>query len=210
MKPGPPNKSSSYRARATWRGAAASTGTRSNGMASYLQNPPLTPPKSSGSALNSTGRRASESSDWSPAPSEDSDQGVGSGDAPVREYGEAREGGGARRRRNKGGAVVPRESDTSSQEDVESYKENMETLICNVRADLNLPSLPLIQVAIASGDAKYLEKIREIQKGIDLPNVVCVDAKGLQLKEDNLHLTTEAQVLLGRMLADAYLTHFLC
>ncbi|KAL0387042.1 UNVERIFIED_CONTAM: putative carbohydrate esterase [Sesamum radiatum] len=102
------------------------------------------------------------------------------------------------------------ESDTSSQEDVESYKENMETLICNVRADLNLPSLPLIQVAIASGDAKYLEKIREIQKGIDLPNVVCVDAKGLQLKEDNLHLTTEAQVLLGHMLADAYLTHFLC
>ncbi|KAL2231550.1 probable carbohydrate esterase At4g34215 [Sesamum indicum] len=100
------------------------------------------------------------------------------------------------------------ESDTSSQEDADSYKENMETLICNVRTDLDLPSLPIIQVAIASGDEKYLEKIREIQKGIDLPKVVCVDAKGLELKEDNLHLTTEAQVQLGRMLADAYLTHF--
>ncbi|GFP92152.1 probable carbohydrate esterase at4g34215 [Phtheirospermum japonicum] len=101
------------------------------------------------------------------------------------------------------------ESDAMSQQAVDSYKENVETLIHNVRADLNLPSLPVIQVAIASGDERYVEKIREIQKEIDLPNVVTVDAKGLQLKEDNLHLTTEAQVQLGHMLADAYLTHFL-
>ncbi|KAL7125271.1 hypothetical protein ABFS83_14G106300 [Erythranthe nasuta] len=100
------------------------------------------------------------------------------------------------------------ESDTASQQDVDAYKVNMETLIHNVRQDLNLPSLPIIQVAIASGDEKYMEKIREIQKGIELPNVVCVDAKGLQLKYDNLHLTTEAQVQLGHMLAQAYLTHF--
>ncbi|KAL9141480.1 hypothetical protein ABFS82_14G106800 [Erythranthe guttata] len=100
------------------------------------------------------------------------------------------------------------ESDTASQQEVDAYKVNMETLIHNVREDLNLPSLPIIQVAIASGDAKYIEKIREIQKGIELPNVVCVDAKGLQLKYDNLHLTTEAQVQLGHMLAQAYLTHF--
>lgn len=65
-----------------------------------------------------------------------------------------------------------------------------------------------LQVAITSGE-KYVEKIREIQKGIELPNVVCVDAKGLQLREDNLHLTTEAQVQLGRMLAHSYLTNFL-
>lgn len=65
-----------------------------------------------------------------------------------------------------------------------------------------------LQVALASGDEKFLEKIREIQKGIDLPNVVCVDAKGLPLREDNLHLTTEAQVQLGHMLAHAYLTRF--
>lgn len=98
------------------------------------------------------------------------------------------------------------ESDTASQHDVDRYRENMEGLIHNVRADLGLPSLPIIQVAIASGDVKYLEKIREIQKGIDIPNVLCVDAKGLQLKEDNLHLTTEAQVQLGHFLAQAYLT----
>lgn len=100
------------------------------------------------------------------------------------------------------------ESDTFSQHCAETYKANMEKLIHNVRADLHLPSLPIIQVAIASGDEKYIEKIREAQKAIDLPNVVCVDAMGLQLKKDNLHLTTEAQVKLGQMLADAYLTHF--
>ncbi|KAL3638538.1 hypothetical protein CASFOL_017909 [Castilleja foliolosa] len=95
------------------------------------------------------------------------------------------------------------ESDAISQQAVDSYKENVETLIQNVRADLDLPSLPVIQVAIASGDERYREKIREIQKEIDLPNVVTVDAKGLELKEDNLHLTTQAQVQLGCMLADA-------
>ncbi|KAF5745593.1 carbohydrate esterase [Tripterygium wilfordii] len=100
------------------------------------------------------------------------------------------------------------ESDTSSAHDAEAYQVNMERLIKNVREDLNLPSLPFIQVAIASGDKKYMEKIREAQLGIKLPNVACVDAKGLSLKEDNLHLTTEAQVQLGHMLAHAYLHHF--
>ena len=65
-----------------------------------------------------------------------------------------------------------------------------------------------LQVAITSGDKKYLENIREAQLSIKLPNVVCVDAKGLQLKDDYLHLTTEAQVELGHKLAEAYLSHF--
>ncbi|KAK9067926.1 hypothetical protein SSX86_012037 [Deinandra increscens subsp. villosa] len=63
-------------------------------------------------------------------------------------------------------------------------------------------------VAIASGNGEYMEVVRRAHKAIDLPNVVCVDAKGLELKDDNLHLTTEAQVQLGHMLADAYLAHF--
>ncbi|RAL44350.1 unnamed protein product [Cuscuta campestris] len=100
------------------------------------------------------------------------------------------------------------ESDTLSKHDAESYKANMDTLIHNIRSDLNIPSLPIIQVAIASGDEKYIDEIRTAQKKIDLPNVVCVDALGLQLKDDKLHLTTEAQVQLGKMLAEAYLTNF--
>ncbi|XP_076942784.1 putative carbohydrate esterase At4g34215 [Bidens hawaiensis] len=100
------------------------------------------------------------------------------------------------------------ESDAMTEYDAECYKANMENLIQNIRSDLGLPSLPIIQVAIASGDEKYMEVVRKAQKAIDLPNVVCVDAKGLELKEDNLHLTTAAQVQLGHLLADAYLKHF--
>lgn len=38
------------------------------------------------------------------------------------------------------------ESDTSSQHNADCYKENMEKLIHDVRADLDLPCLPIIQV----------------------------------------------------------------
>ncbi|XP_050363728.1 probable carbohydrate esterase At4g34215 [Argentina anserina] len=100
------------------------------------------------------------------------------------------------------------ESDTSSQHDVDVYHGNMVRLIENVRHDLALPSLPIVQVAICSGDGKYLEKIREVQLGMKVENVVCVDAKGSELKEDHLHLTTKAQIQLGQKLADAYLKHF--
>ncbi|KAK7390951.1 hypothetical protein VNO78_19178 [Psophocarpus tetragonolobus] len=99
------------------------------------------------------------------------------------------------------------ESDAINEEDAAAYKLNMETLIHHLRLDLHLPSLPIIQVALASG-SDHIEKVREAQLAIDIPNVICVDAKGLQLKEDNLHLTTQAQIQLGHMLAQAYLTHF--
>ncbi|KAH6819803.1 carbohydrate esterase [Perilla frutescens var. hirtella] len=100
------------------------------------------------------------------------------------------------------------EKDTFFKEDADAYRDNLETLILNLRQDLDLPSLPLILVALASG-REYLEKVRHVQKGIGLPNVVCVDALGLPLEEDNLHITTEAHVRLGHMLADFFLKHFL-
>ncbi|XP_030518794.2 probable carbohydrate esterase At4g34215 [Rhodamnia argentea] len=100
------------------------------------------------------------------------------------------------------------ESDTAAEHDAEAYRGNMEALIKDVRGDLGLPSLPVIQVAIASGDGRYMDRVRRAQLEIELPNVVCVDAKGLPLKDDHLHLTTHAQVRLGHMLADAYLQHF--
>ncbi|KAG2704591.1 hypothetical protein I3760_05G010700 [Carya illinoinensis] len=100
------------------------------------------------------------------------------------------------------------ESDTYHQHDAEAYQGRMEILINNVREDLGLPLLPIIQVAIVSGDGRYIEKVRESQLRINLPKVVCIDAKGLELKGDHLHLTTESQVRLGHMLAEAYLTNF--
>ncbi|KAL5215717.1 hypothetical protein ABZP36_007118 [Zizania latifolia] len=74
-----------------------------------------------------------------------------------------------------------------------AYGGNLERLIANIRADLMMPQLPFIQVALASGNRKNIEKVRKAQLGINLPNVVTVDAIGLSLNEDNLHLTTESQ-----------------
>ncbi|KAK4781243.1 hypothetical protein SAY87_017349 [Trapa incisa] len=59
------------------------------------------------------------------------------------------------------------------------------------------------------GDAAYIERVKEAQLRINLPNVMCVDAKGLPLKEeDNLHLPFMQQHYLSLMLADAYLKDF--
>ncbi|CAL5418332.1 unnamed protein product [Camellia sinensis] len=97
------------------------------------------------------------------------------------------------------------ESDTVNPDDAALYKGRLERFFMDLRADLQSPLLPIIQVALASGQGPYIEKVREAQLGIDLANVKCVDAKGLQLEPDHLHLTTQAQVQLGEMLANAFL-----
>ncbi|KAL6013337.1 hypothetical protein ACLOJK_003830 [Asimina triloba] len=121
--------------------------------------------------------------------------------------------GRAREGLKEGGAITALlwyqgESDTITAEEADAYKANMEKFIKDVRLDLGMPLLPVIQVALASGEGPYIETVREAQMSIALPNVVWVDAKGLPLNEDNLHLTTGAQAQLGRMLARAFLTHF--
>lgn len=60
-------------------------------------------------------------------------------------------------------------------------------------------------MALASGEGPYVEIVRNAQLGINLPNVQCVDAKGLPLEPDRVHLTTPAQVQLGQALTDAFL-----
>ncbi|XP_039173597.1 probable carbohydrate esterase At4g34215 [Eucalyptus grandis] len=75
-----------------------------------------------------------------------------------------------------------------------SYRGYMEALIKNV--------------AITSGDRRHMDIERRARLRIKLPNVVCVDAKGLLLKDDRLHLTIHAQVCLGHMMADTCLWHF--
>jgi hypothetical protein len=61
------------------------------------------------------------------------------------------------------------------------------------------------QVGLASGEGNYTDIVREAQKSVKLPNVILVDAIGLPLRDDQLHLSTEAQLQLGDMLAQAYL-----
>ncbi|CAN1274113.1 Probable carbohydrate esterase At4g34215 [Linum perenne] len=97
------------------------------------------------------------------------------------------------------------ESDTNNREDADEYKERLETFFYHVREDLQLPSLPIIQVALASSEGQFKETVRNAQLGISIPNLVTVDADGLPIGPDGLHLTTASQVQLGHILADAFL-----
>ncbi|MED6218581.1 hypothetical protein PIB30_027919 [Stylosanthes scabra] len=97
------------------------------------------------------------------------------------------------------------ESDTLLLSDAKSYRRRLRKFFSDLRADLNSPLLPIIQVALASGEGPYMEVVREAQLDTDLLNLRTVDAKGLPLGPDGLHLTTQAQVSLGQMMADAFL-----
>ncbi|KAG8377475.1 hypothetical protein BUALT_Bualt08G0036800 [Buddleja alternifolia] len=91
------------------------------------------------------------------------------------------------------------ESDAFDPEDAKLYKKRLKKFITHVRSDLRSPLLPFIQEGL-------MLIIKKAQLEIDLPNVRYVDAKGLPLQPpDNLHLTTAAQVELGKKLADAFL-----
>ncbi|XP_023757394.1 probable carbohydrate esterase At4g34215 [Lactuca sativa] len=96
------------------------------------------------------------------------------------------------------------ESDTVNREDAELYQRRLERFFDHVRHDLVLPALPIIQVALASGAGPYIERVREAQLGTWLVNLRTVDAMGLRLEPDRLHLTTTSQVTLGEMLAQAF------
>lgn len=97
------------------------------------------------------------------------------------------------------------ESDTIEVDDARAYGGKMERLVADLREDLGLPNLLVIQVGLASGEGNYTDIVRDAQKSINLPNVILVDAMGLPLSNDQLHLSTEAQLRLGEMLAQAYL-----
>ncbi|KAL0458217.1 UNVERIFIED_CONTAM: putative carbohydrate esterase [Sesamum latifolium] len=96
------------------------------------------------------------------------------------------------------------ESDTRCQEDAKLYKARLSKFFTDIRSDLKMPELPVVQVALASAEGPYIDDIRKAQLGIDLPNVKCVDAKGMKIGYDGLHLSTEGEVHVGQMMADAF------
>ncbi|CAN6280502.1 unnamed protein product [Urochloa humidicola] len=99
------------------------------------------------------------------------------------------------------------ESDTVRWSDAAEYARRMGMLVRDLRADLAMPHLLVIQVGLASGLGHYTQVVRDAQKGIKLRNVRFVDAIGLPLQDGHLHLSTQAQVQLGHMLAQSYLNY---
>jgi hypothetical protein len=97
------------------------------------------------------------------------------------------------------------EADTIRRQDADVYTSRMEAFVRDVRRDLGMPDLLVIQVGLATGQGKFVDIVREAQRRVSLHNVKYVDAKGLPVASDYTHLTTPAQVQLGKMLAASYL-----
>ncbi|XP_016481569.2 putative carbohydrate esterase At4g34215 [Nicotiana tabacum] len=97
------------------------------------------------------------------------------------------------------------ESDTVRKTDADAYRGRMQKFVTDLRNDLGISKLLIIQVALASGGKHYTGIVREAQLKLGLPNIITVDAQWLPLQKDNLHLTTPSQVRLGGMLAAAFL-----
>ncbi|KAG5595054.1 hypothetical protein H5410_036286 [Solanum commersonii] len=102
------------------------------------------------------------------------------------------------------------ESDTRTKFDATRYKPKFQKFIQNLRTDLNFPHLPLLMVILHVPSpwfkGKFVDIVRQAQIDIELPNAVKVDANGLPLNPDGIHLTTAAQIRLANMLADAFLS----
>ncbi|KAL2477295.1 putative carbohydrate esterase [Forsythia ovata] len=100
------------------------------------------------------------------------------------------------------------ESDTHNLTEALKYKDRLEKFINDVRIDLDIPSLPVLEVIIESSDGPFKDVVIEQQKALKMPNVVQVDSDGLELNKDKIHLNTEAEVQMGKLLAGAYLNNF--
>ncbi|PHT84611.1 hypothetical protein T459_13054 [Capsicum annuum] len=104
------------------------------------------------------------------------------------------------------------ESDSKRQKIPRHYKSKLIKFIRDLRADLNSPILPVVMVVLhypkeeLAKKFKFVNVVRQAQMDIDLPNVIKVDAKGLPVGSDGIHLTTQGQIQLGNMMAQAFLT----
>ncbi|XP_042964641.1 probable carbohydrate esterase At4g34215 [Carya illinoinensis] len=99
------------------------------------------------------------------------------------------------------------ESDCGEQDSM-LYKGRLEKFFNDVRLDLNSPDLPIILVLISVGEGNFLRNVRDAQVNINLKNVVRIDAMGLTLLPDHLHLDTKSAVSIGQKLANSFLNNF--
>ncbi|XP_059310160.1 probable carbohydrate esterase At4g34215 [Lycium ferocissimum] len=101
------------------------------------------------------------------------------------------------------------ESDTITKFDATRYKPKLQKFIQDLRTDLNSPLLPLLMVVLHIPDpwfkGKFADIVRQAQIEVEIPNAVKVDANGLSLNPDGIHLTTASQIRVGNMLAEAFL-----
>ncbi|XP_019180224.1 PREDICTED: probable carbohydrate esterase At4g34215 [Ipomoea nil] len=104
-------------------------------------------------------------------------------------------------------ALLWYQGETEAQIGVGSFALEVPRFFTSIRQDLHMPQLPIIQVALPPTlNLTFTQVVRNIQLELKLPFLSTVDAKGLELKRgDPLHLSSSAQVHLGKKMARAFL-----
>lgn len=100
------------------------------------------------------------------------------------------------------------ESDTNTPT-TSTYAARFVQMVKDIRADLQLPTLPVIQVAINKRLEEPDVDVRQQQLGVKFPNVTTVDAKGSAYTPwDDIHLNTAGNIHVGRLIADGFLDNY--
>ncbi|HZS55998.1 MAG TPA: sialate O-acetylesterase, partial [Bryobacteraceae bacterium] len=103
------------------------------------------------------------------------------------------------------------ESDTSAQQDAETYEARLAKMFKDLRADLGQPDLPIVvgQLGDFLNESPekypYFETVRAAIKHIPevVPHTGYADSAGLGHKGDKLHFSAEAQKEMGKRFAKA-------
>nr|GMD80869.1 probable carbohydrate esterase At4g34215 [Ipomoea batatas] len=88
---------------------------------------------------------------------------------------------------------------------VGSFATDVPKFFKSIRKDLNIPRLPIVQVAMPPEVVgPFTKEVRNLQLHFNLPSMKTVDAMGSKLQDD-FHLNTTSQVILGKKMAHAFL-----
>jgi len=103
-------------------------------------------------------------------------------------------------------ALLWYQGESEAKDGVGSFAVDVPKLFTSIRKDLNLPHLPIVQVALPpDGKGAFRKEVRNLQLHFNFPPMKTVDAKGSKLEWDNLHLNTTSQIILGKKMAKAFI-----
>ncbi|CAK9312541.1 unnamed protein product [Citrullus colocynthis] len=116
------------------------------------------------------------------------------------------------------------ESDAAMNDTAMRYKDNLKNFFTDIRNDIKPRFLPIIVVKIAlydffmKHDTHNLPAVRAAEDAVskELPHVVTIDASKLPLNfkthegfnKDHGHFNTTMEIIVGKWLADIYLSHY--
>lgn len=103
------------------------------------------------------------------------------------------------------------ESDTDTQADADAWAGRFSDMMDVFRRDLGEPTLPLVVVGLGdqpmtgpyAGRFVAWDTVQKDQLNLRMNSQVYVSAAGLPRNADNLHLSTDGQIILGNRLAGA-------